>query len=114
MNACKHIRLRAHPVERGRMRLIDMRATRASKRRNIDRCRSGLYEGLCSGASGSAGSENVVNKQNVFPTNGNWIGNVEGATYIETALAWREAGLTFGSTETHERAGREHEAPLGI
>ena len=81
-------------------------ATRTSERRDVDRCRSRLYEGLCSRAGGSTRGKNVIHEQDAFAADDGRIGNLEGTSDIGATLAWREARLAGGGAKTHERAGK--------
>ena len=111
MNACKLIGLRAHCVERIELRLVDIHAARTSKRRNVDRCRTGFYEGLRCGTSGSTGRKNVIDQQDVFVADRGGTRNLEVAANIMPALARRQACLAFRRAKAHEGARRKRQMP---
>jgi hypothetical protein len=48
-------------------------ATRTGERRDVDRCRSRFYEGLCSRAGGSTGSKNVIHQQDALAAHDGWV-----------------------------------------
>lgn len=69
-----------------------------------------LRGGACSGACG----EDVIHEQDASPLHRRWIGDLECAANILTALARREAGLTLGGAQAHECSWSESQMPAGM
>ena len=99
---------------RPRTAQVDVESLGARQCRDPDACRSGIGERLRGSSRRSAGSEYVVDDEDVFARDGGRVGDAKGSAKILPALTRCKSGLARGRASADESTRSERETPLGM